>query len=243
MSIKLESGRRMTIGLATAASVVCLASSGTAWSQVLVLQSSGPDAAVYPAGRILPSTRMIHLKQGDRLTVKVGDETRKYEGPLDVKAEPSASFIEVLRTLISQGTQSSGGELATRGSAGDSPELQNLWQVDISSRVDFCVSLDARPSLIRWTTQFPTNLVVDAGEGRPGVTVPWPARQSTLPWPESLPLTDGASYAVRVDDKDPVTVTWHRVEAPSSSLIRFTKQLVAKGCKQQLAAVGAGFDH
>jgi hypothetical protein len=75
------------------------------------------------------------------------------------------------------------------------------------------------------------------------VTVPWPARQSTIPWPEALPISEGASYAVRVDDRDPVTVTWHRVEAPSANMTRFLNELGAKGCQQQLEALGAGLDH
>ena len=220
---------------------LCLTSAASA--QVLILQSSGPDQAVYFPGRVLPSTKALHLKQGDRVLIKAGDETRTVVGPGDVDLKPQASFFDLLKSLVSQDGQNSTTVTATRGAEDDNPDRQNLWLVDIGSQTDFCVSSDARPKLVRWTTHFPTKLVVDAGPGRPELTIPWPAGESTLSWPEALPMNDGLSYAIRVDDKDPINLIWHKVDPPSSGLSKFAKALRAKGCQQQLDILTAGIGH
>lgn len=228
---------RRTVFLAASALAMTLGSAYDASSQVIILQSSGPNAATYYPGRVLPSTKAIHLKQGDRLMIKSGDETRTVVGPGEVTSPPPPSFIEMLKVLLSQDSQNSLTVTATRGADDDNPDRQNLWLVDIGSQTDFCVSSDARPKIVRWTTQFPTKLVVDAGPGHPELTVPWPAGASTLSWPEALPMKDGASYAIRVDDKDPITLVWHKVDPPSASMTKFVNQLHAKGCQQQLDVI------
>ncbi len=228
--------------LLTLTTALALSAAATASAQVIVLQSRGPSASEYYAGRILPSTRKIHLKQGDRLQIKVGDETRTVTGPGDPVAEQPTSVMAVLKSFLSEDKTHYQDVTAARGIGQDDPQRDNVWLVDVASAATFCVAPDVKPSMVRWNTQYDAKILIEAGEGHPEVRLEWPAGVSTVEWPDSLPMKDDQSYLVHVDDKDPVKLTWRRIDSPAAGIVHFARQLRENGCRQQFDILTASIE-
>jgi len=205
------------------------------FAQVVILKASGPSSAEYSAGRVLASTKAIHLKAGDRLSIKVGDETRTVVGPGDVTVDTPRSTLETLRALLTANKSGYQVFTASRGNSGFDPVQGNLWALDVSTTSTFCIAPDAQPSMVRWSAgqEAKVEITPAGGAGRPMV-VTWPRDQTSLPWPESLSTADGSAYDLRVGDKDPVTVTWRRVNGPSDGVTAFARELTDHGCDQQV---------
>lgn len=232
--------RVRTLMLTTA--LLSLSAAATVSAQVVILQSRGPSATEYYAGRVLSSTHKIHLKQGDKLQIKVGDETRTVTGPGDPATEQPTSVIAVLKSFLSEDKTHYQDVTAARGIGQDDPQRDNIWLIDVSSGTTFCVAPDVKPSMVRWNTQYDAKVLIEAGEGHPEVHLEWPAGAATLEWPDSLPMKDDKSYLVHVDDRDAVKLTWRRIDSPAVGVVHFAKQLRQNGCRQQFDTLTASIE-
>ncbi len=226
--------------LALTSAFAILASAASA--QVIILQSRGPSASEYYAGRILPSTKKLHLKAGDRLQIKVGDETRTVTGPGEPSAEQPNSVIAVLKTFMSEDKTHYQDVTASRGIGQDDPQRDNIWLVDIASAGTFCVAPDVKPSMVRWNTQYAATVLIAASDTHPEMKLDWPAGAATLEWPDKLPIKDGESYLIQVDDRDPIKLTWRKVSSPADGVVRFAKELRQNDCRQQFDILTASIE-
>ena len=222
---------------------------GSALAQVVVLESSGPTAADFPAGAMLPASRVLVLKAGDRLRVMDATGVRIINGPRTVAAgEFSPGARATLRALFDEGRTPKPRFAATRspGHGGSEPALQplapGLWQLNVTAGGDFCVVAQPPPSFWRERADPPEQQLMIRGETAETALV-WPAGRQTLAWPDQLPLTDRAVYQIQSGDADAAPAKMIRVRrlaAIPPNLAALAKALLNRGCYSQFESLKAG---
>jgi len=199
-------------------------------ANVLVVRSTGPSAAAYPAGRSLPDNARLNLRAGDTVIVLGAAGTRTFRGPGTFS--PSAAVQAGARTFAAaDGRRARIG--AVRG-AGIVPHSPTIWHVDITQSGTFCLASTSRVQLWRPDATVPTTLTI-AGAGGAARTVRWPAGQATVAWPAALPIANGASFSIAQSGVAvPTQVTFRTLAREPANLEGVAAALIANGCQGQL---------
>jgi len=199
-------------------------------ANVLVVRSTGPSAAAYPAGRSLPDNARLNLRAGDTVIVLGAAGTRTFRGPGTFS--PSAAVQAGARTFAAaDGRRARIG--AVRG-AGIVPHSPTIWHVDITQSGTFCLASTSRVQLWRPDATVPTTLTI-TGAGSAARTVRWPAGQATVAWPAALPIANGASFSIAQSGVAvPTQVTFRTLAREPANLEGVAAALIANGCQGQL---------
>lgn len=221
-------------------------------AQVVVLNARGPSSAAYPQGAVLPADRTISLKSGDQLEVLDAAGSHVLTGPATVKAgQVDAGTKVALRDIFRRANASRPGIAAVRGfslqgetpaKAGGAATASPLWRLDVpawqaaepNDAHNFCVPAGRTPVLTRGAAQAPGTLVIYRDGSNAGKTMPWPAGSHDLPWPESLPVADGDTYALNLNASGATMVRWRVIPAESASLVNLARALLDNACYDQL---------
>src|SRR5205823_5411231 len=109
-------------------------------AQVVVLNARGPSAAAFPQGAVLPPSRTISLKKGDRLEVLDAAGSHVLEGPFSRPAgQLAAGSGAALQDVFRRANASRPGIAAVRGfnleeaKPAPPPEVAPLWRLDLVS--------------------------------------------------------------------------------------------------------------
>jgi len=198
-------------------------------ANVLVVRSTGPSAAAYPAGRSLPDNARLNLRDGDMVIVLGAAGTRTFRGPGSFS--PSAAVQAGARTFAAaDGRRARIG--AVRG-AGIVPHSPTIWHVDVTQSGTFCLASPSHVMLWRPDATVPVTLTI-MGAGAPR-TVRWPAGQATVAWPTALPILNGATYSIAQSGVAvPTEVTFRMLAREPANLEGVASALIANGCQSQL---------
>jgi hypothetical protein len=216
----------------------------TAAAQVVVLTARGPSARSFPQGTILPAKRMLALKPGDRLEVLDGAGSRVLTGPGNMVAgRVDTGARTTLLALFQQGRERRPGIAAVRSvEQAERPPAPGLWQLDVARSGNFCVTPGQTPSLWRDLASGPAQLVVIRATTGQAQTLVWPAGAPDLAWPDALPLTDGESYEVLLEDRPARKVHLRRLAAAPAALADLAAALLDKGCYGQMDSLQAALE-
>ena len=197
-------------------------------ANVLVVRSSGPSAAAYPAGRSLPDNARLTLRAGDSVIVLGPGGTRAFRGP--GVFSPSAA-AQAGGPTLANGQRARIG--AVRG-AGIVPHSPTIWHVDVTQSGDFCLASTSHVMLWRPDSSVPTTLTITGPSG-PARSVRWAAGQSTLAWPATMPIANGATFSIAQSGVAvPTQVTFRTLAREPADLQGVASALIANGCQGQL---------
>jgi hypothetical protein len=222
--------------------VLGLAGAGAASAQVVVLFAQGPSAGAYPQGAVLPVSRVLNLKAGDRIELLDGAGSHVVTGPAVTTAghlDPKVRD-QLIQTFL-KAQQSRPGIAATRGFTLETAPQPGLWQLDIGGAGPMCLTKGVTPSL--WRADPKGAMTAQIRRAATGLTagVSWADGAAAADWPAGLPLSDGERYVIVLDDGSSATVVWRAVETPASGVEALASALVEQGCYGQVDRLRAAF--
>lgn len=184
---------------------VLLVSASAALADILVVRSIGPSAKSFPPGKRLAQGAKVVLKANDSIDVLDGRGTRTLRGP--------GTFVAGASTGATASNTPPPGRRARIGAVRgvDTGPLRppSIWHVDVSKSSTICVAQPTGVTL--WRADSGPAMKLNITRVSDGTTrqVDWEAGASTLGWPTSLPIVDGADYRL----------SWAGAAAPTA--IRF----------------------
>jgi hypothetical protein len=226
----LSWGLNSSYGRAALAALLGTAAATSAAASVLVVRSTGPSAAAYPAGRSLPDNARLNLRAGDAVIVLGAGGTRTFRGP--GVFSPSSAVQAGTRTFAA-----ADGRRARIGavrSAGIVPHGPTIWHVDVTQSGTFCLARASHVMLWRPDATVPVTLTISGAGGAPR-TVRWAAGQATIAWPAAIPIANGASFNIAQSGVAvPTQVTFRTLGREPADLEGVASALIANGCQGQL---------
>ncbi|MFK5971155.1 MAG: hypothetical protein QM487_13685 [Candidatus Marithrix sp.] len=157
------------------------------------------NVAEYTDGQLLDNTTILNLpKQSNKITVVFANGGVKtingpYTGTVADITDPD--LLITLSKLLTEKT-----EPYTRGS---SKYPKNLWLVDVNTSKRFsCIAPSSRVVLWRSNAQSASTLTIKHKASNKKAVVKWPAKQTSLKWPSSLPIIYGDSYTLELKNRN-----------------------------------------
>lgn len=246
------SDKRMSlVRRAIAATLLAGAAVGVAQAQTMIVQSTGPSASSYPAGKKLPDGTKIELKANDRVTVLDASGTRVLTGPktynLGANAAEGPAGNKIAGFLRYDGRKRTGAVRGGTPSAGaaafevaDSPDRPspNLWFVDTSKPGKYCIVKAEQVGVWRAMTDAENSSMLRAVDGSATGELYWQPGAEMVLWPkDDVPIQDGASYSITSEAGQAVTITFHFIEQPinnRSTAEEVAAALIENDCQIQL---------
>jgi hypothetical protein len=190
----------------TIAASLCVAA-GVQAADLVVIQST--DASLSP-GHVIDSAEPFVVAAGAQVTlVSQSGETITLDGPHDGPVgtgddSGDGGLVGALAALISQDAEDDTGSLGAFRAL-DMPEPHDPWALNLLQPGIHCLAAGLAPEL--WLPSLmPWSDVAIARSNEEWFEIAWPAGAETQPWPDGLPLEDGARYAARVGDMSQVEV-------------------------------------
>ena len=207
-------------------------------AEVLVLRSVGPSARRYAAGQRLPDNTIFSLRPGDQIVVLSGAGTRTLRGPGNCNASGAGCTGRLASGQVRVGTGAVRGDPPVAG-----PQPTDVWQVNVTQSGRACVVAGAYPTLWRPSAERAVQLTITPQTGA-AQTVTWAQGQTTLPWPTSVPIVDGASYQLNwTGNASPTRLTVKSVQqVAASNTAALATALLGSQCRGQLDTLIATHD-
>ena len=229
------------LGLTAAVAVAALTVAGTAAAQSMVIRSTGPSAAKYPAGAKLKAADKLTLVAGDKIVLMQAGKTRTLSGPGTFGAsgtvQASQSMSGTVTRMLAKGPtmRSRGG--FSRGEPNDvaaDARAPNLWLLDYREGGTFCVADPA--TLLLWRPNMEGDTALEIESGGKKATVAIVDGANFRKWPtDTLPLQYGVDYRLSgAGLAAPVTVRFTPMDNPPDTIEGSVDMLMAKGCSPQL---------
>lgn len=243
--------KALKYGLAVAAMATF---AGTAMAKTIVVRATGPSSSAYPAGKVLPDNGSVTLKANDVVVILDAKGTRTLRGAgkhslaatTQTASTAQSSFQKLLASTgarPSRGGVSRGGGNDDTGAPARSP---NLWFVDGRQEGTVCVADPAEVKLWRPQVEGDSSATITNAAGA-SKTITFISGSMIKAWPTAeMPVTDGATYTVRMEGGKTVPIRFALVSHPAAEVapaLEDTAETLAKrGCSAQLdllaAAVG-----
>jgi len=207
-------------------------------AEVLVLRSVGPSARRYPAGQRLPDSATFTLRPGDRIALLPPAGTRTLMGPGTCNASGAGCTGRLASGQVRVGTG------ATRGDPpAPVPHPADPWQVNVTQSGRACVATGGSPVLWRPSAERAVELTITPQTGA-AQTITWAQGQTTLAWPASVPIVDGASYQLNwTGGASPTRLTAKSVQpVAAGNTAALATALLDNQCRGQLDALIAAND-
>jgi hypothetical protein len=212
-------------------------------AQSMVVRSSGPSAAQYPAGKKLPANAQVVLKAGDRVTVLDKAGTRVLSGPktftLDgaVKRDQTQS-TQIASLLSTSGPSTRSRTGAVRGApakvAVAGPRSPNLWFIDASKPGKFCVAEPNR--LLFWRASVAEDMTLKlSGTGGASTDILWKKGSGNRVWPVAeVPVVSGSSYTLSGPNGMANKIDLVVLPSVPTEVDDLAGTLIENGCENQL---------
>lgn len=202
----------------------------------VVVKSSGPSAAQFPAGKKLDDNDRITLKEGDEVTILTSRGTRilKGAGTYRVGARGAKTRLR-LAELTRQRSATARRTGAARTSVGEAI-APSLWYVDVTRPGRYCIADFSNVTLWRPTSEGEQVFVLKPEGSEYHIHVTFGDGVMARPLDdERLPIREGARYRLSgPDGTEPREVTFVSIDAPADDAERLAEQLIEKGCSAQL---------
>lgn len=190
--------RRAAVALAV---VLGLGASAAAMAQAVVVSSTGPSRATYPAGKRLPMGSTVVLRQGDRVTVIDKAGSRVLNGPNTFTIDgavnrDSTAAVQLGRSLARPQPVRRAG--AVRGP--DEPPLEEplpptVWLAEAGKGGRVCVLAGSDLYLWRGNSDKRSFAWLGEADGGGMVRLQFPQAVAGIAWPTGMvPLADGHVY-------------------------------------------------
>jgi hypothetical protein len=221
-----------------AAIAATLMLAGAADAATLVVRASGPSSATYPPGKMLADTARILLKANDELVLLDAKGTRTLRGPGNFSSVASASAETsgggtALAALVDQRSDRRVRIGAVRSVDGTAKRPPNIWYIDASRGGTVCVADAAQAMLWRPDPDNAGSTTASPATGTPA-KIDWGSGQAVQPWPQALPLTEGAQYKLMTGSAAPAAIKVTLVGTPPEELQDMAQVLITHGCTAQL---------
>jgi hypothetical protein len=212
------------------AALLAAAAAAPAAANVLVVRSSGPSAAAYPAGRSLADNARIQLRQGDTVVLLGASGTRTFRGPGTFS--PSAQARAGERTVdAANGRRARIGAVRSAGLVARSPTT--IWHVDVSQSGNMCVPDLDHVMMWRPDASADVTLAIHGSGGTQNVT--WPAGRATMAWPAGARIADNSDFEISEPGVAvPTHIHFKALESEPSDVQGVAQALIAHDCRQQL---------
>lgn len=228
--------RNLASTLASASAACALAGAAHA---AIVVASSGPSAAQYPAGKQLADTARVVLKEGDSVTIldQRGTRVLKGAGSFSVNQasgpRQTATFAALTRPRASQRVRTGAVRTGVNGAKVMSP---NLWYVDLGKPGTQCIVDSAAVRLWRAASDAPASYRIGTGSG---VTITFRKGESVAAWPAG-PIAAGSSFALADGAGAPLgTIRFAILGQLPATPEATAAALIAQGCAAQLDLLAA----
>ncbi len=213
-----------------------------AHAQAVVIRSTGPSAAAYPAGRKLPAGAPVSLKAGDQVTVIDKAGSRVLSGPgsfkIDntVNRDATGGANTALAALIARGAARTRtgavrgeGEVPTEAVRPD-----NVWYVDVSRGGTVCIADPAQVILWRPNRAETGNGTLYGPDNTPA-EVTFRAGSALKLWPVvAMPVVDGQTYRFTSPVGQTVKITTRLLADVPEDPVAVAALLAEKGCEAQV---------
>lgn len=159
-------------------------------AEVLVLRAEGPRASrAYRTGTRHADNAIFELRPGDSLVVLGSGGTRNWRGP------GYYSIVQPARPLVLANGQQVRVQTGVVRNIAPEPGVAptDVAEYDIGRAGRLCVASGAAPLLWRPRGGGAARVTI-ATAGGASHGFDWAAGTSTMAWPSSLPVTDGATY-------------------------------------------------
>jgi hypothetical protein len=180
--------------------LICFVNLANAADMVVIHDSH----QLFHKGQLLDSEKPLDIPQNVELTVVFSNgEVTTLKGPYHGKVKtPSVSKESADNQLITA-LSSFLKEMPVVNRAAKQEKPDNLWLVDVSAEPDkryYCVGRSGpvtlwRPSNDSNTASF---LLIKHKASGKEAQLTWPAHQSTISWPATLPIVYGSTYTLEV---------------------------------------------
>lgn len=242
-SVDKTSGLRRALALGAVIGLGMVAST-VAMAQSMVVRSTGPSAALYPAGKKLSANTKVVLKASDRVTVLDKAGTRVLSGPgtftLDgaVKRDQTQS-TQIASLLSTTGPASRSRTGAVRGPAKvaspGSNRSPSLWYIDPSQSGKFCVAEPAR--LLMWRAKVGEEMTVKiASASGASTSLDWKKGAPYRLWPlADVPVVSGSSYTLTGPDGKANKIDLVVLPSVPTEVDELAGMLIENGCENQLS--------
>lgn len=163
-------------------------------ADIVVIRSN--PTGLFHAGKIIDSTKFVRLPPKTEITVVFANgSVQTVKGPYHDKLEmplsdntPELEIAKLSRFLMKQEQ--------VRGPVSSSDKL---WSVDVSTpKRYYCIASANQVMLWRSESQSVNTLIIKNKRSGEKATVKWPAYQTTLKWPSTLPVHYGETYTVKL---------------------------------------------
>lgn len=203
-------------------------------SAAIVVASSGPSAAQFPAGRKLDDGQTITLRTGDSVTVLDARGTRvlRGNGPVAVAGTGTTTRAPTFAALVQarDSRRVRTGAVRSSGATG-SP---NLWFVDIDKPGVHCIIAQTPVNLWRANATKAGTLRISA-KGPVLSTLSFAQGTTTAAWDATrAPLRDGAAYTLTSDTGLTKQVSFAVLPTAPTTPEETATALIERGCKVQL---------
>ena len=225
--------RRTTQFLAALGATSLLAAASSA--AVLVVRSTGPSAATYPAGKALGDAQTLTLKPNDMIVLLDSRGTRTLRGPgsFSTSASASGGATSSLAAVAGQVGTRRARVQAVRGGPSGATAGRNVWQADVSRSGALCVANPADLGLYRGAAATESDVTLtDAASGKTAV-VHFDIGQSIARWPADLPVAAGSTIKVKGAGA-PATLTVRSLSPVPSGLEGMAQSFIRNDCTAQL---------
>lgn len=228
-----------------------LLSASAASAQNVIVRSSGPSAAQYPAGKKLDNNASVKLASQDSVTVLGINGTRVLRGPGtfslgDRSGRQAADSGRVLNFISTRGQRTArGGAVRGAGDLADArPAKPKIWYLETGQSGNFCV-IDPE-NVVLWRPDYTgsaTASIVAPATGK--ITkVEWREGSGVQAWPASeAPISNDANYRLTASGLAvEQMITFKVLGAQPNDEIDTAEMLVANGCEAQLSQLMALYE-
>lgn len=208
---------------------------GTGAAAVLVVRSTGPSAAAYPAGKALGDAQTLNLKSNDMIVLLDSRGTRTLRGPgsFSTSAAASGGATSSLTAIAGQVGTRRARVQAVRGGPSGATAGRNVWQADVSRSGTLCVANPADLGLYRGSAGSETDVTLtDAASGKTAV-VHFDIGQSIARWPAGLAVAAGSTIKVK-GAGSPATLSVKMMSPVPSGLEGMAQSFIRNDCTAQL---------
>jgi len=207
--------------------------------QLVVIQSN--VAAITP-GAILKSEGPIDITDGG--SVKMISESGKtivlkgpHSGGISQPTGPANSKLVAALSSIVSGDDGGGSTLGAVRAGKTAAKLPDPWVLNIGRSGNHCIK-SGSAVLWRSTHATPRSLSLKNRTDKSKAKVVWPKGEERMEWPESVKLTDGATYLVRLKGDSLATkIILHQMPKGINSGLDEALWMGEQGCNAQARMV------
>ena len=223
---------RPTRLLIALAATTLFASAATA--AVLVVRSTGPSAATYPAGKALGDAQTLTLKANDMIVLLNSRGTRTLRGPgsFSTSAASAGAATSSLTAIAGQVGTRRARVQAVRGGPSGATAGRNVWQADVSRSGTLCVANPTDLGLYRGAATSESDVTLTDASGKTAV-VHFDIGQSIARWPADLAVAAGSTIKVKGAGA-PATLTVKMISPVPSGLEGMAQTFIRNDCTAQL---------